>query len=99
MPFIVRTDGIGEDLQRKGGNRLSQRCRPELIAERREKKGRRLAGDSGHGDEGTGRNASQSSAQYDGDRGSPPRISQRERGLAQRSWHDEQQPLGAAADQ
>src|SRR3954466_2240913 len=36
VPGIIGTDGVGEDLEGKRGDRLAQPCRPELIAERSE---------------------------------------------------------------
>src|SRR5687768_2043594 len=52
--LLERTGGIDEDLERKGGDRLVERRRPELVAERGEEERRGLAGDAGDGDERTG---------------------------------------------
>ena len=54
MPFVVCADSVRKDLERKRGDRLPHRSRPELIAERREQQGRGLSGDSCHGDESAG---------------------------------------------
>src|SRR4029079_13425819 len=53
VELLVRVGGVGEDLKRKSCNRLPNRGRPELIAQRREEQGCRLAGDPGHSHERT----------------------------------------------
>src|SRR4051812_6000394 len=99
VPRVVWTDGVGEDLERKGGDRLSQTCRPELVAERRKQERRRLAGDTRDGDEGTGGNAGECCPKYYGYRSSPPWVAKRESRFPERSWNGSEHLLGGACPQ
>src|SRR5674476_721243 len=84
VPVVVRADGVGEDLQRKRGDRLRQLRGPELIPQGGEEERRRFAGDARHGDEHTGDDAAKSGPKHDLERRPPPWVPERQRGLAQR---------------
>src|SRR4051812_31379515 len=88
MPGVVGTDGVGEDLERKGGDRLTQARRPELVAERSEQQRRRLSGDSGDRDERTSSDAGERSSQHDRYRGPPSRVAEGQCRLSERNWND-----------
>src|SRR6185295_13371827 len=83
MPFVVRTDGIGKDLERERRNGLAYRSRPELVSESGEKKGCGLTSDARDSDQRAGSDPRQRSAQNNRDRSSPFRVTQREGGLSQ----------------
>src|ERR1700730_12356863 len=74
VPLIVCVDRVGEDLERERRDRLTYRCRPELVAECREEKRRRFAGDSCHRDQRPGNNTGERGAENDGYRRPPPWI-------------------------
>src|SRR5688572_24705692 len=58
MPFVVRTDCIGKDLQRKRSDRLVELNGPEVISKRGEQKRSGLTGDARDRDEHAGHDAS-----------------------------------------
>src|SRR5450759_587813 len=99
VPLVVWADRVIEDLERERRDRLTQRCRPELIAERSEEKRRRLAGDSCHRNQRSGHDAGERGAENDGYRGPPPWIPERERGLSQGCRNDEKHLFGRAGDE
>src|SRR5688572_26976838 len=74
VPLVVGTDGIGEDLKRKGCNRLGESYRPELVAERSEEQRRGLARDTRDGDQCAGHDARRRSAKDDRQRRPPARV-------------------------
>src|SRR3954468_12492998 len=60
MPLVIGTDGVAEDLQGQSGDRLANRCRPELVAKRGEEQGCRFAGNPGDCNERSGRDPGES---------------------------------------
>src|SRR6185436_20323294 len=83
MPFVVRTDGVGKDLERERRNGLAYGSRPELVPESGEKKRCGLTSDARDSDQRAGSDPRQRSAQNNRDRSSPFRVTQREGGLSQ----------------
>src|SRR5512140_1121783 len=98
MPCVIGTYRVGEDLQGKGGDRLFQRERPELIAERGEQQRCRLAGDARDGDQRAGDDARARRTKHDRKRGAPARVAEGERGLAKRDGNDADHLLRGARD-
>src|SRR6266849_3636887 len=99
VPFVVCVDRVGKDLERERRDRLTHRCRPELVAKRREEKWRRLTGNSCHRDQRTRNDTGKRGTENDRYRRSPPWIPQRQRGFAKGCRNDEEHLFGRAGDE
>src|SRR3954469_2392938 len=99
MPGVVGTDGVGENLERQRGDRLTQARRPELVAEGGEQERGGFTGDSRDSDQRAGGDARECCPKYYGYRSSPSWIAKRECGFPERSRNDAEHLLGRACHQ
>src|SRR6266576_2551954 len=84
VPFVERTGGVGEDLERQGLHRLRNGGGEVQVTEGGEQQRRRLPCDARDTDEAPGEDPRRRGAGDDPQRRAPPRIAQRQSGFAQR---------------
>ena len=82
MPIGIRRDGVGENLERKGGDGFLEIGVPEIVAEGGEKKRSGLAGDATEGKEDAGDDTARGGFHDDMNRGFPAGNAEGERSLA-----------------
>src|SRR5579872_312739 len=74
VPVVVGADRIIEDLKGQRGDRLRDRCGPELVAEGREEQRCRFARDARQRHEHAGHDAGARGTEHDREAGAPPRV-------------------------
>src|SRR5919198_4790389 len=98
MPFLIGAGRVYVDLKRQRLHRLTDVCGEIEIAERGEEQGRGLTSDPGDPDQAAGDNAAERRAPHDLERGAPARVTEGERGLAERIGDEAHHLLGRARE-